>query len=80
MCFENLRGKMRERLHLLFLVFSHLDQASLETEWVGQKLRTYDKSIFFLDRTHLHGNESGINKLSTSSQVCCVNSKVMRSL
>lgn len=70
---------MCERLYLLFLALSHLHQASSETEWVGRKLGTYDKSIFFLDRTHLHGNESGINKPSTSSQVCCVNSKVMRS-
>lgn len=74
------RKKMCKILYLLFLMLSNLYQASLETGWVGQKLGTYDKVIFFLDRTCVHGNETGINKPPTSSQVCCVNSKVMRLL
>lgn len=69
--------KACKRLYLLFLV---LPRGRQETERMGQKPGTCDKSIFFPDRTHLCGKGSGINKPSTSSQVCCVKSKVMRSL
>lgn len=56
-----------------------LTLGKLRHERAGRRLGTHDKSIFLLGRTHLHGNESGINKPSASGQVCCVNWKAMRS-